>query len=364
MAVLSEHVPDFTNSRSMKISKISVILLFLAFLYGCGEQDGVFAGKSRYGLEFKQECRFPAGNPLLQLSGGSSVQIIDTLLLVQHQYENPSFYWEVYGLNSLQHLKSILRHGRGPLEVLFAHYAGQHEMIDNENWMFFFDANSARFLKINLNRSIRSGIDDIELVSSVDAEKIPCFALSDDLLLYRDYNPDDGSVNLMKSDNSWKTPILVKNIYKHITSDDYGKLAHSLYYNKKNRKVCVVPCYVDQIQIIDLEGKDDMILSTAKSNDWQTIRRQDFSESTVFYASTRITDDYLFALYANRKIAEMGNIPDEVEIHVFNWDGDAVAKLRFEDNITSFAVDMKNRVLYGVDDSERLYAYDFGSAIE
>lgn len=347
----------------MKTGKLLIFLMLLTFFYGCKEQGGAFAGKSRYGLKFKHEYKFPPGNPVLRLIGGNSIQIIDTLLLIQHQYENPAFHWDVYGLNGLQHLKSILRHGRGPLEVLFAHYAGQHETVNGENWMYCLDMNSARFLKINLDKSIRSGVDAVELVSPFDPAKSPCFAISNELFLYRDYDRKEGSVNLVKGDNSWKNPTVIRALFRNVTDEELNKLTYSFYYNKVRNKVCVVPSYLDRIHIVDLEGDDDIIASTAVSDEWQTVRRQDFPELTVFYTSTRITDDYIFALYTNKKITEMGNIPDEVEIHVFNWDGDAVAKLRFEDKITSFAVDMKRRVLYGMDNLEQLYAYDFSGAI-
>lgn len=54
----------------------------------------------------------------------------------------------------------------------------------------------------------------------------------------------------------------------------------------------------------------------------------------------------------------------EVEIHVFDWSGRAVAKLSLEDSIVSFDVDMNNEVLYGLDKLSRLYAYDISGCFD
>lgn len=345
----------------MKIISLLIIFALFSILYGCNS-DSVFAGKGKYGLEFKKECIKSCTKPILELPAGSSIQIIDTLLLVQHQDENPSYYWDVYGLNNMQHLKSVLRRGRGPNEVLFAHYAGQYEKINNDIWMYFLDLNAGKFFKINITESIRLGNDVIELVTAIESDKFPYFAVNKDIFIYCNKNRNEGYISLVKGDNSWKNPVMEKKYIRHIASGDFDKLTHSLYYNKKNNKVCAVPFYINHIQIIDLEGKEDIILSAAGNNNWQTVSRNDISEvTTLFYTTTRTTDDFIFALYNNRQVAEMGNTPGETEIHLFDWKGNAVTRIILEDSIISFAVDMKNKMLYGLDNRSYIHRYDISS---
>jgi len=350
----------------MRVTKLLIIFAFLIVFSGCKEQGGMFIGKNKSGLRFEQEYVMPSGgDPVLELLPGSLViNIIDTLLLAQHQHENPTYHWDVYSLNSLTYLKSILRNGRGPDEVLFTDYAGQYEKINDEIWMCFSDLNSSRFLKINLNKSIQPGGDIIELISYIAPHKAPYFIIDNETFMYRDYSRVEGSVSLIKSDNFLRNPVVYKKIYEEMAPDDYNKLRHSLHFNKRDRKVCLTPSYINQIQIIDLEGNDDMVLSTVRSNDWETIRQEDVLSATVFYASTgtRITDDLIFSLFINMKVG--GEIPKETEIHVFTWAGDAIAKIRLADYIISFDVDMKNKILYGLDNLERLFAYDISSCLD
>jgi len=350
----------------MRTLKLLIIFAPLIFFFGCREQGGMFIGKGKYGLKFEQEYIMPSGgDPVLELlPGGQAIYIIDTLLLAQHRYRHPAYHMDIYSLNNLTHRKSILRRGRGPDEVLFTDYAGQYEKIKDEIWMYFFDLNTARFLKINLTQSIQSGGDIIELISQIDPEKSPYFIIDNDTFIYSTYNRNDQSISLMKNDISWRNQVVYKNIYKEMAPNDYYKLRYSLLYNKKEKKVCLTPSYIDQIQIIDLEGNNDMVLSTVKSNNWETIRQEDVLSATVFYTSTRITDDFIFALYQNQKVMELESAPKETEIHIFNWSGDAIASIRLADYITSFDVDMKNKILYGLNNLEQVYAYDISSCLD
>ena len=347
----------------MKIINLLIIPALFSIIYGCNS-DRVFVGKHKYGLEFEKECIKPQTEPILELPAGSSIQIIDTLLLVQHQDENSSYYWDVYSLNNMMYLKSILRKGRGPNEVLFAHYAGQYEKTEDAVWMYFLDVNSGRFLKINLTESVRPGNDVIELVTAIESDKFPYFAVNNDTFIYCNKNRDEGYISLVKGDNSWKNPVMEKRYIRHITSGDFNKLTHSLYYNKKNNKVCAVPFYINHIQIIDLEGKDDIISSAAGNNNWETVNRNDISGlTTIFYTTTRTTDDLIFALYNNRQIAEMGNTPGQTVIHVFDWNGKALTRILLEDSIISFAVDIKSKMLYGLDNGSYIHRYDISSCL-
>lgn len=230
--------------------------------------------------------------------------------------------------------------------------------------MYFLDLNSGRFLKINLTGSIKSGNDVIEVVTAIDSDKFPYFAVNNDTFIYCNKNWNERYISLVKGDNSWKNPVMEKKYIRHITSDDFDKLTHSLYYNKKNEKICVVPFYINHIQIIDLEGKNDIISSAAGNNNWQTVSRNDISGLTIlFYTAIRTTDDFIFALYNNRQIAGMGNTPEQRVIHLFDWNGKALTRILLEDSITSFAVDIKNKTLYGLDNLSYLYRYDISSCL-
>ena len=315
-------------------------------------------------MEFKQELLLSHSEPLMEIIGGSNIQIIDTFLLAQHRYDNPTHFWEVYGVNSLKHLKSVLSHGRGPLEVLFSYYAGQYEKVNGDNWMFTLDMNASKLFKINLDESIRSGVDIVELISPLPRHTYPYFVTGDGLFLNLSYDQEKGTVCLIIEDNSWENPTVVKEIYSNISPEDYYIISPKIYYNRKRNKVCIIPKNLDYIRITDFKGNGDIIVSTADSDGMSSARQErdrDWMQMVMPYSNSMTTDDYIFALYINKKIANLNDIPEESVIHVFDWNGEAVAKLRFEDYVTSFAVDMKNKTIYTMDNMEQLYKYDINS---
>jgi hypothetical protein len=59
----------------MKTIKSLIVLLLIISFCGCREQE-VFKGKRKYGLEFERELSFSKGEPLLEIIGGSNLQIM------------------------------------------------------------------------------------------------------------------------------------------------------------------------------------------------------------------------------------------------------------------------------------------------
>lgn len=350
----------------MNLTKSYFILFSLMVLFGCTNNSGVFTGKGRYGLKFEREYELARTAPLLEVFGGQDIHIIDTLLLVQHQYENPLYYWDVYNLNDFRHLKSVLRRGRGPGEVLFAHYAGQYEKTPNGIMMFFFDLNSEKYYKINLTESILSGTDIVEQISRINRQQMPYFADSDTSFIFCRYDKAAARMSLMKCDGLMKNQVEIKSIYKNVAENEHYKLAQNVYYNPKIKKICIIPYYVNHIQIIDVDGNKDVTVSTAESDHWSQVRQEDISASSkVFYGTARITDDYIFALFRNRELSDMDSPDSEsAEIHVFDWHGNAVARILLNGNIFSFAIDAKNGNLYVLDNAERLYSYDISDLFD
>ena len=69
--------------------------------------------------------------------------------------------------------------------------------------------------------------------------------------------------------------------------------------------------------------------------------------------------EYIYALYVNKKDNLFSHAEGETEIHVFNWEGAPIAKIRIPDNIIYFTVDEKHHYIYGLKGNEELYRYKF-----
>ena len=83
------------------------------------------------------------------------------------------------------------------------------------------------------------------------------------------------------------------------------------------------------------------------------------SDFILYYLSLRVSSEYIYALYLNKKLGLYPHEEGETEIHVFNWEGAPIARIRIPDNIIYFTVDEKHRYIYGLKGNEELYRYKF-----
>ena len=83
------------------------------------------------------------------------------------------------------------------------------------------------------------------------------------------------------------------------------------------------------------------------------------SDFILYYSSLQVSSEYIYALYVNKKDNLFSHAEGETEIHVFNWEGAPIAKIRIPDNIIYFTVDEKHHYIYGFKGNEELYRYKF-----
>ena len=83
------------------------------------------------------------------------------------------------------------------------------------------------------------------------------------------------------------------------------------------------------------------------------------SDFILYYSSLQVFSEYIYALYVNKKDDLFSHAEGETEIHVFNWKGAPIARIRIPDNIIYFTVDEKHHYIYGLKGNEELYRYKF-----
>ena len=103
------------------------------------------------------------------------------------------------------------------------------------------------------------------------------------------------------------------------------------------------------------ENQFFFVLSTSHRYFWD-LPESDF---ILYYSSLQVFSEYIYALYVNKKDNLFSHAEGETEIHVFNWEGAPIAKIRIPDNIIYFTVDEKHHYIYGLKGNEELYRYKF-----
>ena len=138
-------------------------------------------------------------------------------------------------------------------------------------------------------------------------------------------------------------PLLSMGITKHPAKDLF--VGNMLFFN--------------QINVFSSDMKTNFSLSYQPPIDiFETAHLPD-SDFILYYLSLRVSSEYIYALYLNKKLGLYPHEEGETEIHVFNWEGAPIAKIRIPDNIIYFAVDEKHHYIYGLKGNEELYRYKF-----
>ena len=138
-------------------------------------------------------------------------------------------------------------------------------------------------------------------------------------------------------------PLLSMGITKHPAKDLF--VGNMLFFN--------------QINVFSSDMKTNFSLSYQPPIDiFETAHLPD-SDFILYYLSLRVSSEYIYALYLNKKLGLYPHEEGETEIHVFNWEGAPIARIRIPDNIIYFTVDEKHHYIYGLKGNEELYRYKF-----
>lgn len=219
------------------------------------------------------------------------------------------------------------------------------------------DLNLASFFKVYLTQSLIRDDDKIELIHKIKEPSSPYYIIDDKIISKVLVGPNRFSYKVYNADNQEEISIL--KLYDDVSEDGMEKLISGDRFNPQKNKIAMGMIMLDQINIVDLNDNNNVCVTTAPRFTWiSEIQDKPNIDMKVFYTTLEITDDYIFALYTNQAFAEWQKVSKPVEIHIFDWDGNGIARLNINEYLQYFAIDEINRCLYGIDHLERFYKYD------
>lgn len=147
------------------------------------------------------------------------------------------------------------------------------------------------------------------------------------------------------------------------SQDKYALYFSRLTVNHGKRVIASAMDAFNRIDLFDFSGNlirsietgdSDHLISAASLND--DLGLIPYNSQYMWINST---NSFIFALHFNQDYREINKVKINPKIRVFNWDGDPISELLFEDYIMGFAIDEINCVLYGIDNySNRTLKYD------
>jgi len=150
---------------------------------------------------------------------------------------------------------------------------------------------------------------------------------------------------------------------KNVYSDKFFRTFDCLKPDKQ--KVAQVMPRLFQINIIDLNTQEITGYRMRGSPDF-SIFKSDMSDSRYYYTRVQADDQYIYALFVGDKISDKESFSKVDEVHVFDWNGNFVKKLRLSNSIREMSLNIKNNRLYGYDDVVEgvVYCYDLARIMD
>ena len=227
----------------------------------------------------------------------------------------------------------------------------------------------------NITKSLETGSTVCEKTTKYGYdENMPvsvfhCEIVDDDkVLTYRGgiHNPKTGEVTAP----IWQTwsydgskHLMDISLFRPIKNDDPNVMPESFFAGaasvKPDRtKFVEAMLYLPQITIVDVKsGKGKGFLM--KDLDDYSIFSTDMSGASYYYRDVQSSDDFIFALWSGKQIKEYKMEEGMDEVHVFDWDGNMIKKIRLSEPVQKIFLDTKRNVLYGCNaEGDRLYRYE------
>ena len=202
---------------------------------------------------------------------------------------------EIYSTDNWQYLGKFLSQGRGPDEFLSVQFSQDYFFKDDNLVLWISDGALQKRALLNITQSLRIGRTVCDTIFRITSD-CSYFQVNDSMVLLQKYVPGN---------------------------------------------IC---------------------LSVQNQHTGQTIQEYEFLKSYIpksIPMPLQVFSEYIYALYVNKKDDLFSHAEGETEIHVFNWKGAPIARIRIPDNIIYFTVDEKHHYIYGLKGNEELYRYKF-----
>jgi hypothetical protein len=305
--------------------------------------------------------------PLLFSIG--EMQILDSVLVA---FDTKSVYFfKIFKLPNFNYIGEYITKGRGPEEEInidpfFNKLSG--------NKFIYKSLNTVKFACFNLNENKLEIIKTIQLPSELlDFSHI--FTFHDSIIggwIYNQLAEKEFVVFSTKEKTMDEFGPVYSNIVDNIPINTRASIFSKVITVKPdNLRIAVVYDKFQMLRIIDNKGiliKEIRFENSTQLPDGMfkgNVRGIDSNKIILHYQRIQSTNKYIYALYSGKSQADFINIEGATdigtEIHVWNWDGVPIVKIRLDKECSSFAVDPNDKfgISSSVYDIDKLYFYDF-----
>ncbi len=301
-----------------------------------------------------------------------NIVLTDTLLILQTKNKDSLF--KVFGSKNLNFLGAFGIKGDGPNDFSYP-YTSKQFVVDKDGikiWMN--DLWKYKLSLVNINKSLDSG----KTIAEKEFKLNPKYDFTHDLIHYNDtlfygnHGPDQIGRSRVSKYNIGSDVEVKANLLPVLENTDLINRSnmYALYFDylaikpDKTKLVSAMSSF-NRIDFYDLNLNHLNAIIETEGNevkDVKNILHKDGNQlinMRNFYYSLYPTNKYVYALYRKgQPVSDNGKKDINVDVRVFDWDGNPKYLLKMPNDLISISVDEKNNWIYGVDAyNEALYRY-------
>ncbi len=302
---------------------------------------------------------------------------VDSILLVQLR-EN-TYNFAVYNPKTLKCIYKFAKKGEGPDEfsdyLLYEHYI----IEDNQLKVWLYGINVNKVYLINISEGMSKNKTVIETVLRISPQQkfSRLYVLDPNKIIGNNrnttinmnrfviYNPKNDSV--IRTVEPFPPTKLESNDLAYIFYR-YNYLYKSSFEMKpdKSKFVSAMEMF-NRIDIFDNNGNfensyiDENNITERQIDVYLSEKEDILKTRTVkyYYRGAFASNNYIYTLYYNQLKSDYSKKSIPVKIRIFNWKAEPICEIKVPDYLTSFTIDEKNGIMYGIAYyDEKILKYD------
>lgn len=304
--------------------------------------------------------------------GANTFTLFDTLLMVMSN--NPAGLLSVYSTNTLSHLGTFCQKGRARNEFQSDVSFCCRQAYIKDGHVILPLAEYPNTLKlVDVTASIENGgtmvTDVMECLSMDDG----IFVILDDDYANRyefwEYVPmseQDDKVPTkyyLYRDNNKKELIFFNELMKSESKNTILPYLGNLYKHPYKNKVVQSFERLDYLLYMDFDKENYFAVHQKGSLSFDdTFPRNNDPRTALYFSAGTTSDQFVMFLYRHGDYTQKETVANPMpELLVFDWDGNFICSYKLDQPVRTIVYDEIHKMLYGVDASEHIYAYDVGS---
>lgn len=279
-------------------------------------------------------------------------------------------YLKVLSWPGMRPLNEFINKGNGPYELTsnLLYFEENVEKEGKDVCIYFYDKKNS-IVKLNVSKSLTQ--------ESLIAEKVSNVVIGDSFNFYGFITLGNNSFIIGKIENEGrrinrylyidneptKNEILdrLNEIHIEASNIDHNVLGRHTAYHRQDKRIVEAYSNLNLINIYTLDGEFQKSICVGEKldnlRDIEAMPVNDRPSSS--YLFLKGYENYFAAAYSfhtNKDYIDKKQVP--AEIHIFNWDGNPLCRIKLDKQFTTFHIDRDNNALVGMDVSGNMYFYD------